>query len=314
VITFWNNTSPLPELNHKTTRPYPGDSVLKGGGENAFTSRDAAHAAISDDGGKTWKGYREILLNPIRNNADFRYLGGIAVTADKSVHQFQAFELPFGKILAIVGQNPASNRMLIFDVNWLYETTRREDFLKGLGDVSTHTYIKSVSGCHMLEVGNGHCAWNRTYSAYPMPDPEGGYAEVLHVCKKHDERLVNDIGGVVWNFPTASQGRVSVEMKIVQKQARFVLTDRWYNSCDAYAGVQSPFWFELDAEDVGEGFVRIDVDFDTSAGMASVSIGGEHIFKVKMTQPCPAGISYLLLQCATDGDSEGFYVKTMEKV
>lgn len=312
IIAFWNNTKPLSQINHKATTPYAGKGVENGTGENAFTNRDAAHAAISEDG-ETFVGYREILLNEVRNNTDFRYIGGAASSMDKSVHQFQAFELPFNKILVSSGQNKASRRLVIFDVDWLYETTRKEDFLKGVDRLTTHTYLKSISGCHAWEVGNGHCAWNRTHNAFPMPDPEGSFDEVLSISKHHDDRLINDIGGAVWNFPASKKGRVSVDIKIAEKQARFTLSDRWYNTCDPYAAYQSPFWFELDAADVGEGFVKVNIDYDTEKGEAEVLIGDELFFKVKMTADCPTGISYLILQCATDGDSEGFYIKSMEK-
>ena len=311
IINFWNNTKPLAQPNLK--RLGADRWITEGFTENAFTNRDAAHAAISDDGGKTFRGYREILLNEIRNDADFRYVGGIKHSADKSVHQFQAFEMPFNKVLVSVGQNISARRLLIFDVNWLYETVRKEDFINGLGNVTVHTYLKSVSGCHYEEVGNGHCAWNRTYSAYPVPNPEGGYAEVLSVSKHHDDRLINDIGGMCWNFPIAKQGKVTVEIKIAEKQARFILSDRWYNTCDPYAAAQSPFWFELDTLDVGNGFAKVAIDYDTEEGMATVSVNDAFLCKVKMTTPCSAGICYLIMQCATDGDSEGFYLKLLQK-
>lgn len=312
ILNFWNNTKPLPQHNLKTETTIT-DWVTSGKGENAFTNRDVAHAAISDDGGKTFVGYREILLNGIRNNADFRYYGGVKMSADKSVHQFQAFELPFNKILVSVGQNNASARLVIFDVDWLYETSRKERFLQGCSNVTVHTYLKGVSGSHHYEVGNGHCSKNRTYSAYPMQNPEGSVDEVLYVSKRHDDRLINDISGMCWNFPMAKQGRVSIDIKIVEKQARFILTDRWYNTCDAYAAMQSPFWFELDAVDIGDGFAQVNIDFDVEKGYATVRLQEEPLFKVKMTGECPTGISYLIMQCITDGDSKGFYIKSMEK-
>lgn len=314
VMTFWNNTRPLSQPNIRALTPYPGDSVLNGTCENAFTNRDAAHVAISEDGGETYIGFREFLLNEVRSNSDFRYVGGAASGADKSVHQHQAFELPYGKILVCSGQNVAARRLVIFDINWLYETARKEDFMCGVSNVTTHTYTKSVSGCYVRQLGNGHCAWNRTYSAYPMPDPEGTGAEALLVSKHHDDRLINDISGVTWNFPSSRQGRVTVELKITEKQARFVLTDRWYNTCDPYAVSLSPFWFELDVSDTGSEFTKVVIDYDADAGYAMVSVGGEPFFKVKMTQPVDTGISYLILQCAADGESEGFFVRSMEKV
>lgn len=313
IISFWNNTKPLSQPNHNVTTPFAGTDVADGMGENAFTNRDAAHAAISENHGESWIGYREIFLNPIRNNSDFRYLGGTVSSMDKSVHQFQAYELPFNKVLVSVGQNVASRRIIIFDIDWLYEKNRKENFTEGLGNISTHTYLKSISGSHCDVAGNGHCAKNRTYSAYPMPNPDGGYDEVLYISKKHDERLINDIGGACWNFPASHRGSVTVDMKLTEKQAKFILTDRWYNTCDHYAATQSPFWFELDVADIGTEFVKIKIDFDTEKGIANVFVNENPIFKVRMTNVCPTGISYIIFQCDTDGDSNGFYIRSIKK-
>ena len=108
ILNFWNNTRPLPELDHEKQTPPVAETVKDGTWEDVFTNRDVAHAAISSDKGENWTGVRELYLNGIRNNADFRYVGGVLYSLDKSVHQFQAFELPFNKILVSVGQNPVS--------------------------------------------------------------------------------------------------------------------------------------------------------------------------------------------------------------
>ena len=268
VIAFWNNTRPLPQPDYATLLPSVGRSVLEGRGECAFTNRDAAHAAISDDGGKSFMGYREILLNPIRGNTDFRYIGGISRSLDKSVHQFQAYELPYGKILVCLGQN-LSARLVIFDAGWLLETERYEDFVhNALERITTHTYLKSFSDHTANDSGNGHCAWNRAPSAYPMPDPEGSRDEVLSISKRHDPRLYSEIGGATWNFPASKRGRVTVTLKLVEQTARLILTDRWYNTCDAYAASQSPFVFELSTEQLGRGYVELMLDYNTERGCA----------------------------------------------
>ncbi len=312
VVTFWNNTKPLPEVDHTTQQPF-SEGVANGTGEDAFTNRDAAHAAISDDGGDSWIGYREILLNEIRNNSDFRYRGGVGSSNDKSVHQFQAFELPFNKVLVSVGQNVASRRFVIFDIDWLYQQSAKEDFLTGLNKVSTQVYVKSLSGHTAHIAGNGHCAWNRTHGAVLMPDPDGGYGEMLLVSKHRDERLMYDIEGVVWNFPMSRKGTVKVQLKLIEKSIRFILTDRWYNPCDEYAGVQSPLCFEVSTKDIGSDMAKLSVEYDIDKELARVYFEDAVLFDVKMTQECPTGISYLMLQCACDGDSKGAYIKSMEK-
>ena len=142
LIFFWNNTVPLPKTESVTGQPLRRSAAL-GLSETVFTNRDALHAAISDDDGETWRGFREILLNECRSAVDFRELGNDpAQEIDKSIHQVQALELPEGKILVSAGQNMCSRRFVVFDPKWLLETSRREDFRNGLCNVSDHLYVK----------------------------------------------------------------------------------------------------------------------------------------------------------------------------
>ena len=313
ILAFWNNTRPLPQPDHNRTQPPVEDEVKNGIGENAFTNRDASHVAISTDGGKTFSGYREIILNPIRNNTDFRYNGGLKRSNDKSVHQFQAYELPYGKILVCLGQNYAA-RLVIFDVNWLAETNAYEDFVdNALEKITTHTYVKSVCGHSAGVAGNGHCAWNRAPGAYLVPDPEGSRCEVLSISSHHDDRLYNDIGGGVWNFPMSVRGRVTLGIKIAEGNARIILTDRWYNTCDPYAAEFSPFSFELTREDIGNGYVDLVLEYNSEEGIAKAYVGDKCVASVKAKMSIPTGISYLVMQSAQESESEGFYIKKLEK-
>jgi hypothetical protein len=258
-------------------------------------------------------GYREIFLNPIRANTDFRYIGGIARSNDKSIHQFQAYELPYGKVLVCLGQN-ISARLIIFDINWLYETSAEENFVKNaLEKITTHTYVKSLSDHTASIVGNGHCAWNRAPSAYLLPDPEGTLNEVLNISSHYDPRLYNNIGGAVWNFPASQRGCVTVEFKLAEKKARFTLADRWYNTCDPYCAELSPISFEIDVKDIGTSYVKLSIEYDTKNQIAKIFSNGNKLFDVKAKYAAPTGISYLVMQCVTDGESEGFYVKSLKK-
>ncbi len=88
VLLLWCNTTPLPEID-RTEESIP-ESAKNGRWEDVFTNRDACHAAISEDDGRTWIGFREMRLNPLRNSGDF----GSRASHDFSVHQPQALELP----------------------------------------------------------------------------------------------------------------------------------------------------------------------------------------------------------------------------
>ena len=147
LLFLWNNTTPLPEMNNPN-----------GKWEDVFTNRDALHAAISEDEGKTWIGFRELILNEDRNRKDF----AASARADMSVHQTQIAELPKGKTLVSLGQG-VSRRLLIFDTKWLYETQRTIDPADGLNSVTTHQFVKGIKG---------HCAYNRIPGAELVKDPQ----------------------------------------------------------------------------------------------------------------------------------------------
>ena len=254
-IVFWNNTQGLPELRHEKQMPPLPEVYSDGTGEDVFTNRDVNHAAITDDAGETWIGFREVLRSAVRNNADFRQISDIPLKTDKGVHQYQAYELPFGKVLLHTGQSIPARKLVIFDANWLYEKEAKEHFELGLRNVSTQVYLKSISGSYAGL--NGHCAWNRTNGAVMMPNPDGGYSESVLISKHHDERLFNDIQGVVWNFPASKTGTVMAEIKLMEKRVRFSLSDRWFNPCDEYCGELSQFSFELDTDDLDPVFTKV---------------------------------------------------------
>ncbi|MDD3153483.1 MAG: sialidase family protein [Victivallaceae bacterium] len=140
MLAVWNNTTPLPELDH-STQPGLDRSVQDGTWEDVFTNRDVLHAAISDDEGRSWRGFREIALNEHRNDGDFRTVGGSWALFDKSVHQNQILELPDNKILVHFGQNPVCTRTMIFDLGYLDATERKGDFFAGCRESPTDFYL-----------------------------------------------------------------------------------------------------------------------------------------------------------------------------
>lgn len=313
ILNFWNNTRPLPEEDHEMQMPPVAQTVKDGVWEDVFTNRDAAHAAISSDAGTTWTGVRELYLNGIRNNADFRYVGGVLYSLDKSVHQFQAFELPFNKVLVAVGQNPVSRRMLVFDLDWLKETGRQENFMDGLGGLSTFVYVKSISGSAEAYAGNGHCAWNRTNGALLVPDPEGGYSDVLQLSKYPDERLLNDLQGMTWNFPASKSGQVEVGFFLSEGIMQVSLTDCWFNPCDPYVPMQAQFTADLSAADLPAGGWHT-LLLDYTPERVDIFCDGRSVSRLKAQKDSPLGLSYLHIQCKSDAPtSKGTYIRSLSK-
>jgi len=315
ILFFWNNAQALPK-DDPNTMPELNDGERQGRWETVFTNRDVIHAAISDDDGKSWRGFRELYLNSVRNQVDFRTLGNDELHEhDKSVHQSQALELPNGKVLIALGQNPAARRLLLFDPGWLYETERHEDFRHGLGDLSTHLYVKSLTG--NSRGWAGHCAWNRCPGAMLVREPDNpkGSREVLHLARIHDERLYSDRQGVVWNFPAARQGQLSIEIFIAGAGCNLTLSDCWFNPCDPYAAELSPFSCAIDAARIGANtWKTLHVTWNLDARNITLSCDDQIIANATITNPPQFGLSYLHLQTlATTHDPQGCYLKSLHK-
>ena len=322
LLFIWNNTEMLPT---RAASEYPelDAATLAGKWESVFTNRDALHAAISEDDGKTWRGFREIILNPIRNSGDFRELGNLPFEErDKSVHQTQALELPSGKVLLALGQNVAARRIVVLDPQWLYETSRYEDFRHGLDGLSNHLYVRSLSGG--FRGWAGHCAWNRQAGATLVRDPdtdnptvgqERSCREVLQLCRIRDPRLVSDRQGVVWNFPTARRGGVTLDCRIGGSGFRLALADHWMNPCDETGPSLSPVSVPVDFFELrSPGWHKLIVDWNCDVGTAQLFADGKLVRTISLAFVPRFGFSYLHLQTLAEAmDADGSYFRSFEK-
>ena len=310
IVFLWCNTQPLPELRHEDQWPQLEPWEVSGErGEDVFTNRDANHAAISDDDGKTWAGFREIWLNPIRNDADFRTKGSSDDSLDKSVHQIGALELPFGKLLLEFGQHPSSRKLAIFDPDWLYEKSREEDFRHGMGNLSTHVYLKSVSG--NFRGFSGHCAWNRTNGAILAPDPDGNFEEALLISRVSDKRLFSEVQGAVWNFPAAHNGEITIRLRIEGEGIRLSLTDRWFNPIDVTIKDFARFTFTVDKKNLPAG-EWVDIKIAWKGNSAEV-IWNDKIIGETLSQAESAhGMSYLHMQSLAEEADLGTLIKKLK--
>lgn len=317
ILFLWNNTEPLPKRD-PSEYPELWEPELAGRAETVFTNRDALHAAISDDDGRTWTGFREVALNPIRNRADFREYGNQPWREiDKSVHQTQPIEMPGGKILLSYGQGAAS-RICIFDVAWLYETDRLEDFRGGLEGISNHLYVRSL--CGNFRGWSGHCAFNRVPGALLVREPDTGpgtVREALQLCRISDPRLVSDRQGVVWNFPAALSGRLEVECRIDGEGFQLALCDHWFNPCDESVGEEAAVAIPVTAETLGGAgaWTNLSLEWDWNAGTAVMECAGRtRTFELRTAGLSPFGPSYMHLQTLARGmDPKGAYFRSFRE-
>ncbi len=271
ILFLWSNTTPLPEVNG-----------VNGVWEDVFTNRNAIHAAISSDEGKSWQGFRELYLDPRRDASDFGTIRGI----DKSVHQSQFVELDSGVVLVSLGQHPLHRVMVRFNVDWLYEKERECDFSDGLDQWSTFSYYKGIVG---------HCAYNRT----PGCSLEDGNLLVKYI---ENDSLVSSVRGAVWNFPSFHKGKLSLSIRFndLNSNGGLLLNDRWFNPTDTTAYLFAPFSLNLNPKrlkikDNKAHLIEIEWNLNKAKPVAIVYVDKRKRMTLPLTNESLHGISYLHL-------------------
>ncbi len=310
LLFFWCNTTPLVEADR--SQDQIPQTAKDGTWEDVFTNRDALHAAVSHDDGRTWLGFREIRLNPLRYDTDFAE----KARGDFSVHQPQALELPGGKVLVACGQAPEVRRMLIFDPHWLEESKRVCDFSRGLDHWSTQKYFAGI---------RGHCAYNRMAGAGLIDHPDAPGSKVLRLRHVKDKRLVHDADGATWNFPAAQGGRLIVRLRLQTGGggARLGLLDRWVNPSDPHMADYANYLLEIPANGrIGETVVlepgrrsTLTLSWnDASSSVCRLEIDGQPLpAPIPLRHPSRNGISYVHFQSLADNeDKAGFLIESVE--
>ena len=285
LLFLWSNTTPLPEVNNT-------DGVW----DDVFTNRNAIHAAVSADDGKTWTGFRELYLDPRRDASDFGTTPGI----DKSVHQSQFVEPEPNKVLVSLGQHPLHRAMVLFDADWLNETERYDDFSDGLSQWSVFSYYKGIVG---------HCGYNRT-AGCSLKDGK------LNIQYIENDSLLTSQRGAVWNFPAFRKGRftASVRFNNVDSNAELLLNDRWFNPSDTVARHFAPFVIPLNPKklkikDSKAHTLRIEWNLDTKKPEAIVYVDNKKRMTIPLTNSSLHGLSYVHFLSDNRAGDQGYVVE-----
>lgn len=279
LLLFWCNPTPLPEL-----------PTANGVWDDVFTNRDVTHVAISEDDGRTWLGFRELRLDPMRNESDYAIRGG---GIDRGMHQAQWVEVAPGKIIAAIGQHPLHRAIMAFDVDWLYDTSRENDFSNGLDDWTTFNYINGIKG---------HCSYNRVNGIDLIDHPSDSTRKVLCLKYQQADSLVSDIRGAVWNFPAMRKGSFTASISVPQGAdgLTLVLNDRWFNPSDTVARYEGNYILPLSSKSLGikdndwhELSIEWDIDNPHSTDAIIKVDGRLRKVRLPLTNPTEHGISYV---------------------
>jgi lysophospholipase L1-like esterase len=271
----------------------------------AYGGRQVLHAAISDDEGVTWRGYREVVRDPFRQEppppgGDFGPAYPYpAVTKDDKVlfalacatgtRSGQPDDLP-----GFVSRQKRD--LTLLDPRWLLETSQHTDFSNGLDDWSAF-------GVRGVEI---------------IPNPTRSGSQVLSI-RKIEARWP---AAAVWNFPTGARGHLRLNLMLKPGFGGALIglsdhysvpydeTDRFYNVYNLAIGADGslPNGEKLEANH----WHHLDMDWDTAAGQGRVVIDGRQVVVLR-TQHQSDGISYVRLRStALSTDLAGFLVDSIE--
>ena len=271
----------------------------------AYGGRHVLHAAISDDDGRTWRAYREVVRDPLRGEppppgGDFgpSYPYATATGDGKVLFAMAcATGTRSGQPKDPPGFVPRQKRdLILLDPEWLAETSDRTDFSNGLDDWSTF----GVKGVELV------------------PNPMRSESRVLSIRKAESDWQA----AAVWNFPMSARGhlRLNLMLKPGFGGALVGLTDHYSVPYDEEDRFYNVYNFPIAARgglpngDTIEPnrWHRLDLDWDTLSGNARVTLDGRPIGALRSKRESE-GISYLRLRSTAPGtDSGGFLIESVE--
>lgn len=283
IVVFWNNCQMPPRVN--------GDGVYGG--------RDALHAAISDDDGATWQGFREVYRDPTRN-------GSPPKRGDRGTAYPHATLTGEGNILLVSGQGQERRRRFLIDPEWLLEREVEAD-------------MTSLEEWHVFK-GFGPAAgfWrDRTAGPQLVTHPDEPDQQVLHI-RRPDEL---DPDGAAWNFPAATAGMLTVRLRVAAGfgGAQISLTDRFFDPSDNAGEEEATFTVQIDPQyrltdtDSLSPSVWHTLQMNWDGSLCQVLVDGKLIDTLEAEAPLVHGLSYVRFRSlAEDVDEHGFYVESVK--
>lgn len=269
VVMFWNNTLRYPYANG-------GRAVL--------------HGAISEDDGRTWRGYREIAANPLAVEPP-------PPNGDHGVTYTVPALTPSGKLITSLSTGPGGGTYVLrVDPEWLCETARSDDFSTGL-----HGWTSF--GTHGVGLDADPAKPGRQVLAIRKPDTDWP-------------------SGAVWNFPAGARGSLRMQFRLEPGFAGALvgLTDHFSVPFDEEDKFWNVFNLEIEPGGVVRGGVRMDPGnwhelafyWDcVSRRQCEIAVDGRPIARAQMKRETP-GPSYLRLQSTALGkDPAGLRVASV---
>lgn len=255
----------------------------------AYGGRHVLHAAVSEDEGHSWRGYREVLQDPLRDHPP-------PPRGDHGVSYPFPISIGDGAVAFSLWVSPGQGRALYrLDPAWLYETSLKDDFSAGLQEWSTF----GTRGVELV----------------PHPQMEG--ARVLRIRKQDGSWPA----AAVRNFPFGSRGRLTLRifLNLGFQGALLMLSDHFSVPFDQQDEFHSLFNLSIGpgghlggGETLEPGvWHELTLEWDTAQGRLRVLRGGKSIAEHSQLR-AGAGPSYLRIRSASPGAGDpGFLLEQL---
>lgn len=250
----------------------------------AYGGRQVMHAALSEDEGQTWRGYREVFRDPMRNQPP-----------PKSGDYGTAYPWPVvaadGAILVNAGQGQGRRRLVRVNPDWLAATAQKWDGSQGVETWS----LFGTKGVGL--------------ESHPQ-DPQ---RRVLGIRRADREFPA----AAVWNFPSGEKGRLRLRLCLRAgfKGCRIGLTDHFsvpYDDQDEFFNVLNlvvPASGALPSGAIMQPGVWHDLElrWNGPARRCALKLNGAAAGHVSLQRES-RNVCYLRLQAADDTRDGGFMV------
>lgn len=261
-------------------------------GEGVYGGRDALHIAVSDDEGKTWRGFREIYLDHRRNDNP-------AKNGDRGTAYPLGACTSDGHIVVLAGQGKGGRNPILIDPEWIVETTASTDFTEGLKQWSTYTHH-----------GPARRWWRaRAAGAALIDHPDDKTRKCLHVRKQPE--LPAD--GATWNFPNGWKGSLEARIKVPSgsQGSSIALNDRMFDPTNDFGEELAVFRVSLsDLNLTPDQWHTLRFDWDLSNRLCSLKIGDQQPVELPVRHPTLNGLSYVRFRStAKEMDPSGILVE-----
>jgi hypothetical protein len=281
----WNNCDAPPR--------YEGNPIYGG--------RDAIHAAISDDYGKTWKGFREIHRDPLRNETPPK-------SGDRGTSYSNSPNAVGNNIMLITGMGEGRRHIISVDTDWLTATHHESDFSNGLEEWTVFKHFGSVTNY-----------WrDRVVGPQLVEHPTEKGKKVLHI-RRPDEK---DADGAVWNFPNGQSGRLTLRIMFNEgfRGGCIALTDRFFNPSDNSGEKLAMFCLSINnkgqfGQDAGISVGQwhtLEFVWNLTDRVCKVISDGKPVTTLPLNNETLNGLSYLRLRSmAQEKDTAGYFIESV---